>query len=224
VVAGVITAAPGEIFAAEVTNFPADLGAGVVGVQLIHVETALVIGTRSTDVVETPADSGSYIATPTAPALAGTYTIFWDWCDGGALIPSRTASEELVVQIVGSGSATMQPLPAAAAAAAVTVPHFAMPFAFRAGAAVVCEQDSIEEIGDAVANICRYTIGDRPEKPTFGTPPLLFVEGGPDPGLLAATVASQEPRAVLAAAADGSQLEELVVAIAITVTDKGAAG
>lgn len=105
-----------------------------------------------------------------------------------------------------------------------SIPHFSMPFRFQGGAAVAVEQDSIEEIGDCVANICRYTVGDRPEKPAFGAPPLLFVEGGPDPGLLAAAIAPQEPRAAIAATAVGSELEELVAQIAITVTDKGVAG
>lgn len=103
----------------------------------------------------------------------------------------------------------------------VTVPHFSMPLRFVAGQAVVVEQDSTDEITDCVANICRYRTGDRPEKPDFGIPDPTFAVNGPNPALLAATVMLQEPRAEIAAAADGSNLEQLVSTIAMTVTDKG---
>jgi hypothetical protein len=214
----------GEVFAAEVTNFPASLAAGVVGVRIIHVASGLEVTPRITSVVETPAASGSYIAALTAPTLPGSYSIFWDWCNGGPLIPSRTADEGLEVSLpIITGTTGVQPTAPDGAGGPVSVPHFSMPFRFHAGAAVVAQQDTIVEISDCVANICRYQPGDRPEKPGFGVPDQSFVEGGADAQLLTAAVARFEPRAALAATADGSELEELVSTIALTVTDKGAA-
>ncbi len=225
VVSDTILQAPGEAFAAEVTNFPdsLDTGTGIVGVRIIHVATGLEVTPRSTAVAETPPGSGSYIAALNAPTLPGSYTIFWDWCGvAGPLVPSRTASEGLDVEIpIPTGTPGVQPASPVAGEGPVSVPHFSMPFRFVAGAAVVVEQDTIAEIGDCVANICRYQPGDRPEKPTFGVPDQAFIEGGADAQLVAATVSRWEPRASLAAQADGSQLEELVSAVALTVTDRG---
>ena len=215
---------PGESFTAEVTNFPAGLpsGGNTVGVRLIHVASGLEVTPRTTMNTEVPADSGSYIAALTGPTIQGVFTIFWDWGDGVTLIPSHTASEELVVAIPApTGTSPVQPA-APTGGVAVSVLHFSMPFRFLAGAAVVIEQDTIAEIADCVANVCRYEIGGRPEKPAFGIPPQVFRENGPDVGLLAAAVSAAEPRASIAAQADGSSLEDLVAGVVVTVTDKGA--
>lgn len=84
----------------------------------------------------------------------------------------------------------------------VIVPQFSMPFRFERGAAVVVEQDSVDEIADCVANICRYQPGDRPEKPTFGVPDQTFAQGAVDANVAAAAVRRWEPRAELAANSD----------------------
>lgn len=47
-------------------------------------------------------------------------------------------------------------------------PHFARPFRIVHGAAVVNEQDSLEEIEDCCVTILRTQIGTRLDIPTFG--------------------------------------------------------
>lgn len=96
----------------------------------------------------------------------------------------------------------------------VRVPQFSMPFRFEGGAAAVVEQDSIDEIADCCANICRYQPGDRPSKPLFGMPDQTFSQGAVDTQIAVAAVRTFEPRALLAAS---SSIEEFVSTIVMQV-------
>lgn len=49
-----------------------------------------------------------------------------------------------------------------------TTPHFAYPFRYVNGSAVVNEQDSTDDIADCVFAICATNPGDRIELPDFG--------------------------------------------------------
>jgi len=75
------------------------------------------------------------------------------------------------------------------------IPHFAIPFRFDGSrGAVVDEQDSADEIMACVETICRYTIGDRPEKPEFGLPDQTFASPTPKEELIRSTIAVWEER------------------------------
>jgi hypothetical protein len=207
--------AAGTSFTAEVVNFPAGIP-GQVGARIVSVGTGIEVAPWKGSPVEV--EPGDYQLGLTAPTLPGRYSILWDWASGAPSHPSQIAQEDLIIEPVATTGATVG---ATTGGQNVTVPHFAMPFRFVDGKAVVVEQDSIEEISDCVANVCRYRIGDRPEKPDFGIADPTFEQNGPDGALIAAQVELWEPRASLAAAADGSRLEELVATVALTVTDQG---
>lgn len=75
-------------------------------------------------------------------------------------------------------------------------PHFDLPFRFGAtGSAVCVEQDSTENIENAVEAVFRTTIGQRLELPEFGVPDQAFTENGPDLNAYAAALDKWEPRA-----------------------------
>lgn len=87
-----IYAAPGQTFEATLANAPTGL-VGTIGVRILD----NVGGTtaRSTaGIVETPAGSGHYAATLTAPTVGAMYSVFWDT---GVVGPTTTASEDLIV-------------------------------------------------------------------------------------------------------------------------------
>lgn len=58
----------------------------------------------------------------------------------------------------------------------VRTPHFAIPFTLGGinGGALVNEQDSEEELTDAIKTIVAYPVGTRPDEPDFGVPDLPF--------------------------------------------------
>lgn len=91
-----IYAKPGDAFEARVQGFPAGQ-AGVVGVQILDDSGDVAVARTTDGIQESPAGSGSYIATLVAPP-AGGYSVFWDT---GVISPSTTAAEELVVNDVG---------------------------------------------------------------------------------------------------------------------------
>lgn len=88
-----IYAAPGTSFLARVQGFPTGL-TGTVGVQILDALGAVAVARITAGVTESPAASGSYIATLVAPATAGDYSVFWD---DGVISPSTTAAEDLIV-------------------------------------------------------------------------------------------------------------------------------
>lgn len=103
----------------------------------------------------------------------------------------------------------------------VRVPHFAFPLRFVNGAAVVNEQDSLDDIRDCVRAILSYPVGSRIEAPEFGVPDQTFVERGADPAAVIAAVQRWEPRADLAAQADNSNLADLITRLIVEVAEEG---
>lgn len=91
-------AQPSTAFEARVNGFASGL-TGTVGVQIRDNIGGVSVARTTSGIAEDPAGSGSYVATLTAPADAGQYTVFWD---GGVVSPSTTASEELVVNALGA--------------------------------------------------------------------------------------------------------------------------
>lgn len=87
-----IYAQPGATFEATVSNAPTGL-VGTLGVRIMDGQGATVLARATTGIVESPAGSGIYTATLTAPTTAGQYVIAWD--TGGAT--STWASEDLTV-------------------------------------------------------------------------------------------------------------------------------
>ena len=86
------TVQPGATAAARVAGFPSGL-AGTVGVTLIS--SGSTVTARSTaGIVESPAGSGSYLATLTAPETAGDYFAFFD---EGSVSPATTAFDRITV-------------------------------------------------------------------------------------------------------------------------------
>lgn len=86
-------ATPGATFTVRFDGFPTGL-AGVFGAQILDADDAVVTARATTGIVESPAGSGSYLVTRTAPAVAGDYTVF---ADSGAITPGTTAGEQLQV-------------------------------------------------------------------------------------------------------------------------------
>lgn len=73
-------------------------------------------------------------------------------------------------------------------------PHFALPFKFALGSAVVVEQDSRADILACAEAIVRYTVGQRPESPDFGIPDQLFGQVPVDVDAVRQAVDTWEPR------------------------------
>lgn len=85
---------PGATFYSELNNAPTGL-VGVVGVRILRKsDSAEVLARTTKGIIETPAGSGHYVATLTAPSATGDYTVFWDT---GEVTPETTASDDLVV-------------------------------------------------------------------------------------------------------------------------------
>lgn len=59
-------------------------------------------------------------------------------------------------------------------AAAVGIPHFALPLQYRNGSALVNEQNSVDDMADCVYAVCVTNPGDRVEYPTFGLQDMAF--------------------------------------------------
>lgn len=96
----------------------------------------------------------------------------------------------------------------------VRVPQLSMPLRFDGGHAAVVEQDSVSEIADCCANICRYQPGDRDSRPDFGVPDQTFAQGAADTQIVVAAVRRFEPRALLAA---GSDIEGFVSSVVLQI-------
>lgn len=201
-----ITAFSEGSFAARVDGFPANLTVEV-GVRLLDDHGGTVTPRSNYGVTEDPAGSGSYITTLVAPNQPGSYTVFWDWDNGGPLIPSHTAVEDLDVRAAELTVTLEPPLPSAAVAA---IPHLAFPLRYRDGKVAVNEQDSYEDVRDCVAAIASFTIGSRIEMLDFGIPEQAFRERGADPVAVRAAVERWEPRAVATAETDNKDLYLLI--------------
>lgn len=82
----------------------------------------------------------------------------------------------------------------------ITTPHFAFPFRFAGpnNAAVVNEQDTIDDIIDSVKVLLAYPIGSRADDPDFGIPDILFKQKAPEAVMaLHDAILRHEPRADL---------------------------
>lgn len=90
----ILIALPGATFEASIDNAPPGL-VGQIGVRVISGEGLDAVARRTTGIVETPAGSGVYVATLTAPAVADSYLIVWD--TGEMPVPAAWASEELLI-------------------------------------------------------------------------------------------------------------------------------
>ena len=88
-----IYAGPGATFEAVLENEASGL-VGTLGVRIMDGQGATTTARTTSGIVETPASSGTYVATLTAPTTAGQYVVFWDT---GTVSPSTTASEDLTV-------------------------------------------------------------------------------------------------------------------------------
>lgn len=85
---------PGEPFFSELDNTTSGL-VGTVGVRIIRKSDQVEVVARTTEgIVESPAGSGRYQATLTAPDENGDYTVLWDT---GTVTPETTASDDLYV-------------------------------------------------------------------------------------------------------------------------------
>lgn len=84
--------APSVSFETSASGFATGL-VGTLGVRVMDGLGATTVSRRTTGIVESPAGSGIYTATLTAPSLEGQYVIVWD--SGGA--SPEYASEELLV-------------------------------------------------------------------------------------------------------------------------------
>lgn len=211
-----ITASAVALFEARVIGFPTG-ELGQVGVRILDNEGGTVLPRTTLGITEDPAGSGSYVVVLRAPRDAGDYTVFWDWDGGSTPIPSHTAGEDLIVTVDFVTSPPVDVLLPGALGGLLdaAVPHFALPFRFAGGRAVVNEQGSPAEISDAVAAVALYTRGERLERPTFGVSDQTFREGGADPARVLAEIHESESRATLAAAADATAIRERASRITI---------
>lgn len=97
-----IYAAPGTSFEATSSNVTTGL-TGTIGVRIMDGQGNTSLARATTNIVESPAGSGIYTATITAPETAGTYNVVWDTGGGSP----RWAVEEL--NITSSAPATVSP-------------------------------------------------------------------------------------------------------------------
>lgn len=97
-----IWAAPGTSFEATSSNTTTGL-TGTLGVRIMDGQGATTTARVTTGIVETPASSGIYTATITAPSTAGSYTVVWDTGGGTPLF----AVEDL--QVTSTAPAAVSP-------------------------------------------------------------------------------------------------------------------
>lgn len=105
---------------------------------------------------------------------------------------------------------------------AVETPHFAHPFTIAplpdgTLAAVVREQDDIEEITDCVTRIVSFRRGERDELPTFGISDPLFAQQPIDTRLLSAEIAEWEDRVEVDAESQIGSFDELIANVQLTI-------
>ncbi len=102
---------------------------------------------------------------------------------------------------------------------AVTTPHFASPFTLApSGRVIVNEQNSQEDVEDAVYNVVVCPQGAKLGDPSFGVPFLLFSNLPLDTGPTVAAIQRLEPRATVAiiqSAATNAGIENLMVNVSV---------
>ena len=92
-----ISVAAGQSFEATLTGAPTGL-VGTMGVRVMDGVGGTAVARATAGIVESPAGSGIYTATITAPAAVGSYVITWDT---GVVSPETTATEDLTVTLAG---------------------------------------------------------------------------------------------------------------------------
>jgi hypothetical protein len=97
----------------------------------------------------------------------------------------------------------------------VVVPHFAMPFKYSAGRAMVVEQDSLEDIRMCIETALRTHIGFREEAPDFGTEDTTFQTLPMNTGTVMNQIIISEPRATQLIDVDQSvyPLDTLIISL-----------
>ena len=97
------------------------------------------------------------------------------------------------------------------------LPHFAIPFRFDNGAAVVVEQDTTDEILGCELAILLCPVGFRVELPEFGIPDPTFSQGVPDVEVIAAALTAWEPRSQEKVTGQLDALDELISHVTVRV-------
>lgn len=96
-----IFAKPSTSFESTATGFTSGL-VGTIGVRVTDGVGGTTIARTTSGIVETPAGSGVYVATLTAPVNVGQYQVTWD--DAGS--PTTWAAEELTITSTGTQTVT----------------------------------------------------------------------------------------------------------------------
>ncbi len=91
-------------------------------------------------------------------------------------------------------------------------PHIDSPFRFgpQGESPPTNDQDSPQEIEDAVENILRYKIGFREDLPEFGIPDFSFKQAPISLGPIVDAILKYEPRAASLVTSDTTRLEEMI--------------
>lgn len=97
------------------------------------------------------------------------------------------------------------------------VPHFSLPFRFVTPHAATNEQDSLDEIVDAVMAILVCPAGFRVELPAFGLLDPTFTVPAPDLEEIRETIETWEPRAAAVLSDYPDLLDELAHHVEIDV-------
>ena len=97
------------------------------------------------------------------------------------------------------------------------IPHFALPFRFDKGAAVVVEQDTTDEILCCELAILLCPRGFRVELPDFGIPDPTFSQGVPDTDVMATALATWEPRSQETVTGQLDALDDLISHVTVRV-------
>lgn len=97
------------------------------------------------------------------------------------------------------------------------IPHFALPFRFTNGGAVVVEQDTADEIMTCALAVLLCPKGYRVEVPEFGYPDPTFTEGRPDAQVVEAVLGNWEPRAQELVETRADALDALVAYVYVRI-------
>lgn len=98
------------------------------------------------------------------------------------------------------------------------IPHFALPFRFENGRAVVNEQDSVEDVAACVEAVLRTRPGERDDLPTFGVPDPTFSQAPLSTDALVRQVQAWEPRAEILATDHPDALDAAIQRVQLDVS------
>jgi hypothetical protein len=100
----------------------------------------------------------------------------------------------------------------------MAIPHFTIPLSFDRGAAVVCDQDSADEVVSCVLSVLLCPLHFRAELPEFGIADPTFSMGHVDLEVIADAVRQWEPRASMVMAQRPDLLDELIAYVTATTS------